>query len=120
MVAGAPQSKKDESIVAWLAKQHASYLMNTMVGLRELSGVVDGFSYSGPAGTRGFGELSDLMQQIGQRKADKGLERAAVQSAGILFHLPALQVQRLIDGFLSWQSGKTNAVSILFGKPPKK
>jgi hypothetical protein len=127
-IIGAPDqkpSKKDDGVLTWLAKQHASYAMNMIPGVRELAGAIDGYSYSGTAGTRGFAELSNLIQQVGQvfkhgdEAIDHGLARSAVAAGGILFHLPATQVNRIIDGILSLQQGKTNPASILFG-PPKK
>jgi hypothetical protein len=105
-----------------LAQDHLSYLLGTFVLGRELSGAINGFDYQGPAGARGLASITDLIKQIGQGQADHGLERAGLGTAGILFHLPAIQVQRLIDGYAYVQENGGAPLTwrnLVTGPPPK-
>lgn len=101
-----------------LAADHLQYLLSTMILGRELSGGTDGFSYQGPAGTRGLGALSDLVGGAFGKVGDSKAEKSAAVALGILFHLPAVQVQRMIEGYQWSQENHVNpAVPLLFGKP---
>lgn len=104
-----------------IGSEQLSYLMSTMVGLRELGSAIDGYyQYSGPAGARGFSVVNRLAQQVSQGKLDTGLLKTANQAGGILFHYPALEVQRIVDGFVAMNEGKThNPLSLLLGAPKK-
>ena len=121
---GDPDHKKTAGDLAKeFIREHAAFGLSTMVGLRELSGAVTfGGSYGGPAGARGLASLYDLIAHGGQ--LDHHSERAAVQSLGILFHLPSAQIQRLIDGIAYSQehseSAPTTLLRAVTGKPPKQ
>lgn len=71
--------------------------------------------YSGPGGLRFFGALSGFGKAAWEHKMDW---HDLNQAAGILFHYPALQLQRTIDGLESLTgAGKGTALSPLFGAP---
>lgn len=109
----------DESWLAWLAKEQLSYMTGTLIGVRELSGAIQGmFGYSGPAGARFFSEASKLAVQTMQGDADSALLKAANNTAGVLFHYPAGMLQNVVDGFIALKDGKTqNPAALAFGAP---
>lgn len=105
-----------------MAREGLSTAMNTMVLVRELSGLVqDGArGYAGPAGTRVLETFYNLGHQIEQGNADEALAKAINSTAGVLFHYPANQVQRTVDGWIALQEGRTrNPGVLLVGPPPK-
>jgi hypothetical protein len=76
--------------------------------------------YEGTAGTRVFEVLANLGTQINQHELDEGLAKAAFAASGILFKYPAAQAQRMVDGFVALEEGRTrNPLALLVG-PPKK
>lgn len=110
----------DDSIWTELLKDHAAYLTSTMVGLREISGALQGpFGYSGPAGTRFFSEIYNLAKQTGQGEADAAFWKALNRTGGVLFHYPSAQLERTIRGIGELTSGDSeNPLSLIFG--PKR
>jgi hypothetical protein len=110
---------ENEDLYVRLLREQISYIFGTMLGTRELTGLVaGGFGYEGPAGTRFYSELSKLGMQAAQGELDRSAVRAFTQTAGILFHFPAGQVQRTIDGYVALTEGQTeNPLALLFGKP---
>lgn len=123
---------KDDWDVEKLAKNMAndqiSYLMGTMVGLREVTGAVQTVagvnpytsSYGGPAGLRFFQELFNLSTQIHQGKADEALAKSVMNILGIAFHLPAAQINRTVSGVAALVDGKTENPAAIVAGPPKK
>jgi hypothetical protein len=116
----------DEDPAVAIAREHASYILGTMVGLRELSGFAQGYTgYQGPAGAGMFASAGRLVQQTQQALKAEGSEgldeafwKALNDTAGILFHYPAAQVGRTIDGVAALTEGKTeNPVALLGGGP---
>ncbi len=120
VVKGGQGPDDDEEWYAWLIKEQLSFMTGTLVGLREISSAIQGmYGYSGPAGTRFFSEAGKLVKQAEQGELDAALAKSANNTAGILFHYPAGQVQRTIEGFLALKDGTTaNPAALLFG-PPK-
>jgi hypothetical protein len=114
-----------EKIARKLAAEQISYLMGTMVGVRELGGLAQAVAgkkapdYSGPAGLRLIGELTKLSQQISQGEVDKALLKAAANSAGLLFHLPVGQVEKTLEGIVAISDGKTQNPGALLVGPGK-
>lgn len=107
-------SDDDDSLIERLISEQIDYLLGMFVGLREVSGASKGmlglpnpFGYSGPAGLRFFAEMNRLGQQIGQGELDSALAKAANNTAGILFHYPAGQVQRTVQGVSALVEGRT-------------
>jgi len=90
------------------------YPFGMFVGLREMAGAAQAlagvggpFQYGGPAGLRLIGEIERLAKQIDQGEPDMALFKAANNTAGILFHYPAGQVNRLVEGAAALIEGKT-------------
>jgi hypothetical protein len=112
----------DDDLAERLAKEQAFYLLNTMVGVRELSAALQGFNgYSGPAGTRFFSEFGSFAKQVEQGEMDEAAIRALNKVSGIFFHYPAGQVDRTVRGFSAILDGDTtNPSALLFGPPPKR
>tara|TARA_R110001599_G_scaffold171353_1_gene362442 strand:+ start:453971 stop:460450 length:6480 start_codon:yes stop_codon:yes gene_type:complete len=109
----------DDPWYAWFAREQLGYMAGTLIGMRELSGAVQGmYGYSGPAGTRFFSESSKLITQAKQGELDKPLLKAANNTAGILFHLPSGALQNAADGFMAIKDGKSKNPAVLaFGAP---
>lgn len=100
-----------------IARENASYTLGQLFIIRELSGAAAGFTgYEGPAGSRVTAEASKLLIQIQQLEADKALFRSLNQTAGILLHYPAGQVDRVVQGFIKLDKGETkNPLAPVFG-----
>lgn len=123
---------KDDWDVEKLAKNMAndqiSYLMGTMVGLREVTGAVQTVagvnpytsSYGGPAGLRFFQEIFNLATQVHQGKADEALAKSVMNILGIAFHLPAAQINRTVSGVAALVDGKTENPAAVIAGPPRK
>lgn len=114
----------DEPPDDWMERllhEQASYVLGTMVGLREFSSVIQGYyGYEGPAGTRFYSEMVNLIKQAGQGEVDEAALKSLNQVAGILLHYPAGQVQRTIDGYVALSEGRTNSPTALVFGPPKE
>jgi hypothetical protein len=117
----------EEKLVKKIIADQISYLLGTIVGLREVTaGVqkalgVEQFkgSYGGPAGLRLFQEIDKLGQQIGQGEADMAAFKAANNVGGIIFHYPSGQINRSVEGVAAMVEGKTaNPLAVVVG-PPK-
>jgi len=108
----------ETSLGAKLIKEHAAYLMSTMVGVREFSGVATGFDYSGPAGLRAIDAVVDLSKQIKQGDGDAALFDAILRTSGILLHLPTGQIEATLDGYRYQQEHRSGPLPVLFGPPP--
>jgi len=118
----------EEKLLKKIAEEQIGFLLGLFVGLREITSGVQmalgvgnpGIGYSGPAGARFFAEMQKLGQQIGQGEADMALFKAANSTAGILFHYPAGQVNRSVEGTAALLEGRTNnPLAPLVGPPPK-
>lgn len=107
------------------SKEMLSSALNTMVGIRELAGLVPGRSgevrgYSGPAGARVIQLAYALGHQAEQGELDEAFFKAANRVGGILFSYPSAQLERTIDGYMALEEGRTNnPAALLFGGPPK-
>lgn len=108
----------EDKLLRNLVADQLSYLTGTMIGLRELAGVgriAAGLpaDYAGPAGLRVLSELYKLGKQSGQGEADEPFWKALNNSAGILFHYPAGQLNNTVDGIVALSSGKTSNPGVL-------
>jgi hypothetical protein len=115
---GGEPADEEDLIEAYIQEQ-IGYILGTVVGVREFASLVDPrFSYSGPAGVRIVGEAQRLAIQIGQGELDSALRRSAVTVGGILLHYPAGQINRIIDGMLALEDGRTDKPgALIFGAP---
>ncbi len=116
-----PSSDNDGTAEFWakhLAKDNLSYLLNTMVLGRELTGALSGFDYSGPAGLRSFSLTTQLFKQIGQGEFDAGLVRSAGLTVGSFWGMPAVQLDRIIRGMIYMnEHGSVNPLPAIVGPP---
>lgn len=105
-----------------LAAEQLSFFIGGFFGVREFGSAVTGFfGYSGPAGTRFFNEGSRVITQAQQGELDAPLAKSLNSTAGILFHYPAGQVQRTVEGFDALLEGDTsNPMALLLGPPKDK
>ena len=95
-----------EALARKLAAEELSYLMGTMVIVREFGGAAQlltgaegvRMGYGGPAGLRAVGEVYGLATQAGQLEFDRAFRRAAINTLGAFTGLPSAQINRTIDG----------------------
>lgn len=113
---GGGDEDDDESFWAGLVRANLSYVMGSMIGLRELSSAVQGYAgYEGPAGARGFAAAARLVKQTDQwvsagfdaEKLDAAFWRSLADTAGVWLHFPAGQVRRTIEGTAALIEGKS-------------
>ncbi len=117
----------DEEFLEGLARANVSYPMGTILGLREISGAVQGYAgYEGPAGARAFATAGKLARQTGQivesgfdpDTLDAAFWRSFVDSAGVWFHFPTSQTRRSLEGLSALIEGKTeNPAAVISGAP---
>jgi hypothetical protein len=113
----------EEKLAKKIAAENLSYLLGTMVLLREIAPAVQSaagvneynLGYGGPAGLRFFGELYKLGQQVGQGDIDGAFLKALNNTAGVLFHYPAGQVNRTVEGAVSMMEGNDGPGALVFG-----
>ncbi len=106
-----------EKLVRW----QLEYLAGTMVGLREFSGFIAGYyTWDGPAGTRFFASAGRAMRQLAQGEADEAQFRAVNQAAGILFHYPAVTVDRFTRGVVALEEGESSNPAVLLTGPRRE
>ena len=93
-----------------------AFQFGQFVGLRELTGIINGYGYSGPTGTSPFANMAKLAQQAGQGEADDAFFRALVQAGGSLTGLPSAQINRTIKGARALADDETdNPLALAFG-----
>lgn len=110
----------DEDQATALLGESAAYLMGTLPGLREFSGVVAGYGgWTGPAGARAFSNLGRFAQQAGQAEFDEAFWRTLNDSAGVVFHFPSGQSWRTIQGIIALSEGRTSNPGVLITGPPR-
>lgn len=121
-----PRTDDDEGLAEGLIRENVAYIFGTLMGLRELSGVVQGFyGYEGPAGSRAFASAGRLAQQTGQvieegeDAIDEAFVRSVAESAGIWFHFPATQTWRTLAGISALAEGETQNPAAVVSGPPR-
>ena len=124
LMKGAPD---DDEWVEQIIEEQIGFLMGFFPLTREMTSAVQAatgfggqFGYSGPAGLRFFAELAKLGQQVGQGEFDMAAFKAANNTAGVLFHYPAGQVNRTVEGTAALLEGRTdNPLAVIAGPPPR-
>ena len=113
-----------EKIAKDLAAEQLSYVMGTMVVLREFgeaAKVVTGAEggardYSGPAGLRLISDSYKFLKQAGQFEFDDAFRKAAINLLGDITGLPSAQANRTITGINALAEGETeNPAAIVLG-----
>jgi len=118
----------DDDLAEAIAQDLIGFAPGMFVGARELTGGLQAllgfgtpFRYSGPAGLRFISELEKFAQQVSQGELDKALLKSGNNAAGMLFHYPAGQVNRLVEGAMALIEGRTsNPLAPLVGVPYKR
>lgn len=90
-----------------------------MVGVRELTSILQGFDYTGPTPLTPLSDAGKLFKQAGQGDFDEGLGRAANTVAGDVLHYPASMLDKVYQGYTAWQNGDSDARALVLGKPSK-
>ncbi|MEJ3621041.1 hypothetical protein [Brachymonas wangyanguii] len=114
------EGSDDDDLATWgkrLLGWQAGYLMSAVVGLREASGMMAGYDYTGPAVTRAFVDAGGLMKQAQQGELDEGLALSSVRLTGTLLGLPTTQAIRSYRGWKAWDEGDAPITSLLVGPP---
>lgn len=117
----------DEEWVEQIIEEQIGFLMGFFPLTREMTSAVQAatgfggqFGYSGPAGLRFFSDLYRLGAQVGQGEFDMAAFKAANNTAGVLFHYPAGQVNRTVEGTAALLEGRTdNPLAVIAGPPPR-
>jgi hypothetical protein len=105
-----------------LAENQASWMLGMWIGFREMSSFASGYyDWKGPAGTRIFSSLGAMLKQIEQGEVDKAAIKASVNLLGVAKGLPAVQINRAIEGSRQLYEGETNnPARILIPKKEKR
>ena len=112
----------DDDAEAWakkLAEWQAGYLLGTMIGLREASGLVAGYDYAGPPVGRVVSDLGKTAVQVGQGEADEALVLASIRLMGSATGIPTVQILRSYRGWQAWGNDEAPATAMLLGPPPR-
>jgi hypothetical protein len=114
----------EEKLAKQLAADQASYMLGTLVGVRELGGVPQVLAgnkadYQGPAGTRLIPTIYSLGKQTAQGEVDAAFAKAAAHTTGALFHLPSGQVYDTLSGVKALSEGQTDNPGALIVGPRK-
>jgi hypothetical protein len=112
-----------EKLARKLAAEQLSYLMGTMIILREFGqagqimfGNDKARDYSGPAGLRVVADSVSFLKQASQLEFDDSFRKAAINLLGDLTGLPSAQINRTITGTKALAEGKTdNPAAIVLG-----
>ena len=115
----------EDKLIRELLADQLSFMLGTMIGLRELGSLGRGLTglpgdYSGPAGGRILGEITRLGKQVHQGEADEAFWKALNSAAGVIFHYPAGQINATADGIVTMADGKTTNPGVLAVGSSKK
>lgn len=106
-----------------LAAEQISYLMGTMVVVREfgeagkiVTGAEGTRDYAGPGGLRIITDAYKFGKQAGQGEFDDAFRKAAINIIGDVTGLPSAQINRTITGTKALVEGRTdNPAAVVFG-----
>jgi hypothetical protein len=113
---------EDDEPADWamrVAKWQLGYLMGMVVGIREGSGLLEGYDYAGPPVGRIVGDIAKAGKQTVQGEVDEPMVLAYARLISDVFGLPITQVIRSYKGWKAWDEGEAPATAMLFGPPPK-
>jgi len=107
-----------EALARKLAGEELSFLMGTMVIVREFGGAAQlltgaegvRMGYGGPAGLRAVGEVYGLATQAAQLEFDRAFRRSAINTLGAFTGLPSAQINRTIDGIEAVVEGEVEGI----------
>jgi hypothetical protein len=113
------RGEDDEDLAKKLLEAQAGYMLGNIVGLREFSGLIAGFPYSGPPVGRIVVDTGKAAQQVAQGELDEPAVMAIVRLLGTGFGIPTTQAIRSYRGWTAWEEGDAPPTSILFGPPQR-
>lgn len=108
-----------ECLIGKYKSEQVSHVFGQMVMLREAGVGVDvatggeGYGYSGPAGVRFFADLYKSGEQVNQGEGDLAMFKAFNNVGGALFHYPAGQINKVVDGAIAIEKGEVEGVAML-------
>ena len=107
-----------------LSKALGSFWLNTLIGVREFSGMVQGFEYNGPAAARALVEAGNLGKTVKKavdpdEELDDADYRRATKSVLTLLGWPAAQIDRSWRGWQAYKDGEAGPGGVILGPPPK-
>lgn len=117
---------KDEDTYAGdIARELGGVALGTIPVLREFSAsVLEGRDFKGPTGSRGLEAIGDLFKRLHDEVADPEREhhvdRAAINAAGVILHLPTGQIVRTVDGAMYMAENGGNPGMLIGGPPPRR
>ncbi|HCZ49063.1 MAG TPA: hypothetical protein DCZ11_08655 [Gammaproteobacteria bacterium] len=111
----------EASMLKRALKWQAGYMLGLLVGMRETSGLIEGFDYSGPPVGRVVSLAGRAGKQTAQGEIDEPLVLAYANLIGTAFGIPMVQLTRMYKGWKAWHEGdpRASAASVLMGPPPK-
>ncbi len=112
--------KDPEELVKGLIIEQITYMMGTMVLLRDIAGAFAGHDFRGPTGTRVLVDASRLIQQIAQGELDITLAKAFLAAGGTLLHIPTGQLITTLDGIVALMEGETESLGALIAGGPTR
>jgi ADP-Ribosyltransferase in polyvalent proteins len=108
-----------ECLAGRYQSEQISHLFGQMVGVREVGVSIDAatggeaFGYTGPAGLRFFADVYKSAIQLNQGEADVALLKALNNALGALFHYPAGQLNKTLEGAIAIENGEVEGAAIL-------
>lgn len=122
-VAKATGSGGDEDLDEWLkktaiagVKSIGSFNLGLLVGVRELSGLLDGYGYQGPSGLRKLQDLYRVKDALLAKEWGVKTITTVNSAIGSAFGLPMVPVNRAITGGAALYRGDTsNPLALVFG-----
>ena len=97
-------------------------MLSMFVGLREVTGLLNGYSYSGPVVLRVFNDIDRCWDAL--TSEDPDAEKIAQRSISLLSNvikIPATQINRTWKGIEAYMEGESEMpTSVLFGAPKDK
>ncbi len=115
---------EDEDLLKRLAKDQFAFLLNQSLFTREFIGILEQRGYEGPAGLRPIGDVYRLANAVSASVKNEEVSRSALvelnRVAGVLFHYPAVQLQRTVEGAKALWEGNTRNPLVLLRGPTKE
>lgn len=108
-----------ESWAKRLAKWQAAYMLGLFVGVRELSGITEGYDYAGPPVLRVVVDTGKAAKQLMQGELDEAAVASIARVMGDIFGIPSTQLIRSYRGWQAWADGDAPITAVLMGPPPR-
>lgn len=104
-----------------ISREQVSFLMSPFFGLSQIAGAVktDPYSYRGPAGLDMLVQTYKAVDAASHGDVEQ-LLRPVNQMVGMVFHLPANQIDKTVRGSLALWNGETESPLAIFFGPPKE